>query len=83
MQRRSAASVARTTEMYRLIVACLCVIVGNAEMECCFSCQNHREVLVDGGLSVRDCGECRDGTLLQLPEPHQDEAVLQPQIWPK
>ena len=50
------------------MVACLCVMVGNAETECCFSRQNHRDVLVDGGLSVRDGGECRYGVLLQLPE---------------
>ena len=68
---RDAASGARTTEMYRLIVACLCVMVRNAEMECCFSCQNHRDVLVDGGLSVRDGEECRDGVLLQVPEPQR------------
>ena len=55
-QRLSAASVARTTEMYRLMVACLCVMVGNAETERCFSCQNHRDVLVDGGQSVCDGG---------------------------
>ena len=78
MQRRSAASDATTTEMYRLMVACLCVMVGNAETECCFSCQNHRDVSVDGGLSVRDGGECRDGALLQLPKSHKDEAALQP-----
>ena len=28
------------TEMYRLMVACLCVMVGNAETGRCFSCQN-------------------------------------------
>ena len=28
------------TEMYLLMVACLCVMVGNAETERCFSCQN-------------------------------------------
>ena len=51
------------------MVACLCVMVGNAEMEHCLSCQNPRDVSVDGGLSVCDDGECRDGTLLQVPEP--------------
>ena len=71
MQRLSAASVARTTEMYRLMVACPCVMVGiqrrsaasvarTTETERCFSCQNHRDVPVDGGLPVRDGGECRD-----------------------
>ena len=35
----------------------------NAEAEHCFRCQNHRDVLVDGGLPVRDGGECRDGML--------------------
>ena len=55
---------------------------GNAETERCFSCQNHRDVLVDGRLSVRDggnpeterCFSCqnhRDGALLQLPEPQR------------
>ena len=49
------------TEMPPLMVACLCVMVGNAETERCFSCQNHRDVLVDGRLPVRDGGECGDG----------------------
>ena len=71
MQRWNTASLARTTEMYRLMVARLCMMVGNAEMDHCFSCQNRRDVLVDGGLSVCDGGERRDGTLLQLPEPHR------------
>ena len=53
------------------MVARLCMMVGNAEMDHCFSCQNRRDVLVDGGLSVCDGGERRDGTLLQLPEPHR------------
>ena len=48
------------TEMYRLMVACLCVMVGNAETERCFSCQNHRDVPVDGRLPVRDGWECGD-----------------------
>ena len=34
------------------MVARLCVMVGNAEMEHCFSCQNRRDVPVDGGLCV-------------------------------
>ena len=42
------------------MVARLCVMVGNAETERCFSCQNHRDVLVDGGPPVRDGEECRD-----------------------
>ena len=71
MQIRGAASVARNTEMYRLMVACLFVMVGNAETEYCFSCQNHRDVPVDGGLSVCDGGECRDGALLQMPQPQR------------
>ena len=37
-----------------------------------------RDVPVDGRLPVRDGRECGDGALLQLPEPHQDEAALQP-----
>ena len=53
------------------MVACLCVMMRNAEAEHCFRCQNHRDVLVDGGLPVRDGGECRDGTLLKLPEPQR------------
>ena len=40
-------------------------------MEHCFSCQNRRDVLVDGGLPVRDGEECRGGTLLQVPEPQR------------
>ena len=69
--RDSAASVARTTDMYRLMVGCLCMMVGNAETEHCFGCQNHRDVSVDGGLSVCDGGYCRDGALLRLPEPQR------------
>ena len=46
-------------------------VVGNAETEHCFSCQNHRDVLVDGDLPVRDGEECKDGTLFQLPEPQR------------
>ena len=42
------------------MVARLCVMVGNAEMEHCFTCQNRRDVLVDGGPPVRDGEECRD-----------------------
>ena len=38
------------------MVACLCVMVGNAETERCFSCQNHRDLPVDGRLHVRDGG---------------------------
>ena len=54
------------------MVACLCVMVGNAETERCFSRQNHRDVSVDDGrLSVCDGGECRDGALLQSPEPQR------------
>ena len=60
MQRLSDASVARTTEMYWLMVARLCVMVRNAETERCFSCQNHRDVPVDGRQPVRDSEECRD-----------------------
>ena len=71
MQRWNTASGARTTETYWLMVVCLCVMVRNAETEHCFSCQNHRDVLVDGDLPVRDGEECKDGTLLQLPEPQR------------
>ena len=60
MQRLSAASLAKTTEMYWLMVARLCVMVRNAETERCFTCQNRRDVLVDGGPPVRDGEECRD-----------------------
>ena len=76
MRRLSAASVARTTEMYRLMVACLCVMVGNAETERCFSCQNHRDVPVDGRLPVRDGWERRDRALHQLLEPHQEYSEM-------
>ena len=53
------------------MVASLCVMAGNAEMEHCFSCQNHRDVPVDGRQPVCDGGERRDETLLQLPEPQR------------
>ena len=53
------------------MVASLCVMVGNAEMEHCFTCQNRRDVPVDGRQPVCDGGECRDGTLLHLPEPQR------------
>ena len=78
MQRLSAASDARTTEMPWLIVAWLCVMVGNAETERCFSCQNHRDALVDCRLPVRDGGEHRDWALLQLPEPQRCTGWLSP-----
>ena len=77
-QRLSAASDARTTEMPWLIVACLCVMEGNAETERCFSCQNHRDALVDCRLPVRDGGEHRDWALLQLPEPQRCTGWLSP-----
>ncbi len=47
-------------EMYWLMVARLCMMARNAETKRCFSCQNHRDVLVDGGPPVRDGEECRD-----------------------
>ena len=40
------------TEMYRLMVACLCVMVGNAETERCFSCQNRIKTKQRSNLTV-------------------------------
>ena len=42
------------------------------------ACVFDRDVPVDGRVPLRHGWKCGDRALLQLPEPHQDEAALQP-----